>query len=438
MKNSAEIVRHLFSLNTRGIKFGLENISAALKVCGNPQNSFNSILVAGTNGKGSTCAYFDAMLRGLNFKVGLFTSPHIIDFEERFIINGKPIRTKQWVKIYEENVSVIDQYKLTFFEASTLIAVLLFKQEKIDWAVLEVGMGGRLDATNAVMPRLSVVTAIDIDHVQYLGRTIEQIAREKLGIMKRGLPFVMMRNPEKSVNDLAKSAARAVRPSQLRFVGETNTARLNFNKGVSFTYKKMPFVLNIPGRRQIGNALLAIEGTELLGFTDLRALARGIKNAFIPARFQTVLVNNKTIIFDVAHNPGAIRTLLESLADYYPGQKVCFIVGIMKDKDTGLIMNEISGYAEEIIVCQPKTERSEQADVLFEKIGPGFKGEKSVAASVQGAVKKALQSSLGIICVTGSFFTVGEAMTALKIKPFKQNPVGVPPLKPRRENACCI
>jgi len=176
MTNAGDIRTHLFSLATRGIKYDLDRMRHAALMCNNPQDQYSSFHVAGTNGKGSTCAFLESVLRSCGKKTGLFTSPHLVRFEERFMINGRPIGEALWLAVYEDLRPTIDEQELTFFEATTLMAFELFLREKVEWAVFETGLGGRLDATNVVVPRVSVISRLALDHKEYLGNDLVSVA----------------------------------------------------------------------------------------------------------------------------------------------------------------------------------------------------------------------------------------------------------------------
>ncbi len=203
MHTASDIEHRLFNRTTKGIKLGLDRMFAAAATLGNPQNAYQCIHVAGTNGKGSTSAFIESVLREHGFKTGLFTSPHIISFEERFMINGKPIITRQWMDVYRSVEPIIEDLRLTFFEAVTLLAFELFKREKVEWAVFETGMGGRLDSTNIIIPKVASITAIAMDHMNFLGDNLLSIAGEKLGIVKKGIPLVMALPLQKEIVELA-------------------------------------------------------------------------------------------------------------------------------------------------------------------------------------------------------------------------------------------
>ncbi len=395
----------------------------AAKTIGNPQNRYKSFHVAGTNGKGSTCAYIESALRNLGYTTGLFMSPHIIDFEERFIINGRPVETQAWVDVYKSISPVIEELSLTFFEATALLAFELFSREKIDFAVFETGMGGRLDATNIITPVAAAITSISVDHREFLGNDVAAISNEKLGIVKRQVPCIMAFPESEDVRENAESVCRA-RDSALTFARvETEVLGIQENAhGMGFTYKNQAFAIPLFGLHQVHNALLAIKTLEAAGFTDLNALAEGMAKTFLPGRFQAAGILGKTVVFDVGHNPDAAAIFTNALSRRFPTDRICIVAGIMKDKDCDGMFLQYCRRADTLLLTQPKTERSAPALQLQKRIPSWFKGRVIVEEDVGIAVKKAIISEAPVISCVGSFYTVGEAMQELGIRPY--DPLG--------------
>jgi len=255
MATPEEIAQRLYSRTTLGIKLGLERMRRASELIGNPQASFASIHVAGTNGKGSICAYIESAIRAHGVKTGLFTSPHLVRFEERFIMNGFPVSGPQWTAVFDDIADVIESMHLTFFEATTLIAFELFKREGVQWAVIETGMGGRLDATTVVDPAVTVITSLSLDHMQFLGNDIVSVAREKLGIVKRHVPLVIARPKEEQVRAAALDRC-AEMDSPCVFVSSEDAIRnATFGESTSFPYEGRLVRTPLPGEYQVQNAL---------------------------------------------------------------------------------------------------------------------------------------------------------------------------------------
>jgi dihydrofolate synthase/folylpolyglutamate synthase len=419
MDTANRIAERLFSRTSQGIKLGLKRMQSAADRLDNPQETYSSLHVAGTNGKGSVCTYLESCLRTMGFKTGLFTSPHIVDFEERFTVGGKTVSGARWVDVYRDLQPTIDELELTFFEASTLIAFELFKREDVEWAVFETGLGGRLDATNILFPNVSVVTRIAMDHMMYLGDDLLSIAREKLGIVKRGVPLVMTEPDDRNIRKLAMDRCLH-KGSQCQFVSQTQAGDIRYAvERPSFVYRDRRFEVPFAGRYQVENALIAIRALLAAGFTDMDVIARGIRSAFIAGRFQIVQSDGKTIIFDVGHNPNAAQSFAETLAMLFPDSTVCLVTGIMKDKDASGMFAWYCKRASRIILTRPNVERSAETAILRSNIPAWFSGEVCEIQRVSGAVEKAFESPEKVVCVVGSFYTVGEAMKKIGISPYR-------------------
>ena len=345
LKTMSSSYDRLFLRTTQGIKPGLDVISALLDALGNPHHRLAVVHVAGTNGKGSVCTMIESVLRASGFRTGLYTSPHLVHFSERFLINGCPIaeeRLEQYIdKLEQAADSVADDSGLrpaTFFEISTAIAFQYFADEGVDIAVVETGMGGRWDATNVVIPLVAVITRIDIDHTEYLGNTLEQIASEKAGIIKAGRPVVTAPQSEAVMAALrregepllcssdAVSVVKVAAPQRLKI--ETPSRSLP------------PINLPLLGECQRENCAVAVAALEILadmlGFDPF--FKEGLESAAWAARFQT-LSKEPLIVLDGAHNPSAARALASTLKENHPGRRVGFLFGFLKDKDSASFLH---------------------------------------------------------------------------------------------------
>ena len=418
MPDAAIIRDHLFSLTTLGIKYDLNRIVAAADACGNPQNAYQSVHVAGTNGKGSTSTFCASALARCSFRVGLFMSPHLVRFEERFLIDGKPIDESLWVEVYGDLRPVIDRLQLTFFEASTLIAFELFKRRRVDWAVFETGLGGRLDATNIIVPRVSIVTRLAMDHREYLGETLASVASEKLGIVKPGVPLVMAKPKEQEITLFVERLCRG-KETLYRLVNqEEATNVVTCDRGSSFDWEGRRYRINLVGDFQVINALLALNGLKAAGLSDYAAIAAGLADARLPGRFQILRVRNRTVVFDVGHNPNAAEAFCRAFKNRFGKASLCLVLGIMKDKDIHAMMRHYDGIAKRIICCAPATTRATPAGDLVRHLSGDFPGECQSTETVASAVDIALNGTEEIVCIAGSFFTVGEGMAHLGIEPY--------------------
>lgn len=411
-------IARLFSLNARGIKYDLDRMRIAVERLGNPAADYPSIHVAGTNGKGSTCAYIDSILRAAGYRVGLHTSPHIVEFEERFMLDGRPVEADAWLDVFEAMEPVIGDLNLTFFEITTLICFELFRREQVEFAVFETGMGGRLDATNVITPEASVITSLGIDHAEFLGTDLLSIAREKLGIVKHGVPLVMVRPAESTVENLAVETCNRI-DAPIWFVDERQASSISADKTFfSFNTDNVVYRLPLAGRHQIVNALAAISACRTVGIDDGETLAAGVQGAILPGRFQVLSRSGKTLVFDVAHNPQAAGVLSAALADRFAGVGTTLVFGAMKDKDIRGVLEALEPAAQHMIFTQPATDRACRAADLPAFLPEPHRCTVEIVPVVSAAVETALNSSAAVVCVCGSFFTVGEAMTALAISPF--------------------
>ncbi|MBN1309074.1 MAG: bifunctional folylpolyglutamate synthase/dihydrofolate synthase [Chitinispirillaceae bacterium] len=413
MNPSPEKIRQsLFALRTKGIKYDLERIAAAADRAGNPHSAYQSIHVAGTNGKGSTCAYLESVLRAAGVTTGLFTSPHLVAFEERFRVNGEMVAEKEWVDVYHTQRSVIESFNLTFFEATMLIASEIFRRRGVGWAVFETGMGGRLDATNILRPRLCVITRLAMDHREYLGDSLAAIALEKLGIVKQRTPLVIAGQLDPGLLRLVEERCRQEK-APCTVVAQTGASPVESTpQGTAFSCDGIPYTTMLAGRFQIVNALCAIEAIRQSGLAvDGSTMQKGIAGAFLPARFQRLAVRGRTLVLDVAHNPDATAALCETLQGRFSGRSICLVVGIMADKEYPSMIALYAAIARHIILTRPKTDRAALAETLAARLP---EKQRTVCPDVGEAVETALHRTEEVVCITGSFYTVGEAMVKLK------------------------
>lgn len=391
-----EILNNIFSKTNTGIKLGLERMLSASHELGDPQNSYKIIHVAGTNGKGSVCTFASEALQGLGFKTGLYTSPHLIDFRERFKINRKSCKDEEWLHIYRDIREVCEKYNLTFFEISTLIAFILFENAKVDYAIIETGLGGRLDATNIVDPEISIITKIGIDHTAYLGDNIISIAQEKLGIIKENRPVVMMTPEESGIQSLSENIAHK-KGCQITFVG----------------YPEKEYKLNMLGKYQQINANIVLAVLKLLNFEITDKVFNSLANSSLPGRYDRRVINDREFLFDVSHNPQAVDEFTTNVKNDYSKENIVFVVGLMKDKDTASIINKYCEVTNDFIFTMPKTDRSELPENLASMVVDDIKNI-AVTDNIKDAIMLALEKDC-TICITGSFFTVGEAMDYLGV-----------------------
>jgi dihydrofolate synthase/folylpolyglutamate synthase len=422
-------LNRLFSLQTFGIKLGTGPITALLDRYGNPHRQFQSIHVAGTNGKGSVCAMLASVLREQGYRVGLYSSPHLVRFNERIRVNGQPIDDRRLALYTGQMLPDIEELECTFFEGTTAMGFRYFAEEGVDIAVIETGLGGRLDATNVLTPVISAITSIGFDHTKHLGDTLEQIAFEKAGIIKPDTPAI--------VGQVAPML-REVFTEKGRVEGATVRFVDDFCRGIfhdidagsitaSFMIKdgrEIPRLrIGLAGRHQIENAAVALGVIEILREEmklDEGAVRRGFErigeNTGIRGRFEMVRDSPRTIV-DVAHNPDGARVLAATLGSVLPaGEKVRFVFGAVQDKDVSEIMRIFAPLAGSLYAVRAESDRSLPAEEIAyraEQAGIPTHLSGSVADGIRQATNDAPDQETVVIC--GSFYVVGEALQELEL-----------------------
>lgn len=454
----------IHGLNKFGTKLGLHNITKLLELLGNPHEGIKVIHVAGTNGKGSTCAMIDSILRSAGFRVGLYTSPYLEVFNERMRVNGENISDDDLARLtgkVRETVIYMRENNLgspTEFEVVTAIGFLYFKEQAVDFIVLEVGMGGRLDATNVVTPLVSVITPISLDHQQYLGSTLRDIAREKCGIIKPGI-HVVAGPQEPEAMTVIEETCDLLKCSLTKVIN-TETDKLPdmiSYRPVSDDVKGMISDLNTPknsypsleigliGRHQLDNAATAVGAVEALGYTGTNikksAIYSGLKAARWPGRLE-ILHEKPTVLIDGAHNIAGIKTLRYTLEQYFHDKKKILVLGILEDKDYKEMLKDIVPAADIIISTAPENPRALPAVVLSEIIVDLFDdtvlredvedagiGEKVCSDTsikvyakekIEDAVDLAynLASAEDMIVFAGSLYMIGHVRTLLRCRQY--------------------
>jgi dihydrofolate synthase / folylpolyglutamate synthase len=411
-----EAVRYLYSLQKFGIKFGLSKTSNLLDAFGNPHRRGNYVHIAGTNGKGSVAAFLSSILREAGFTVGVYTSPHLLRFTERFKVNGCEMSRESAAQLTDElRRAVVEEEPPTFFEATTAMALVYFAREKTDVAIMEVGMGGRLDATNIIHPLVSVITNISLEHQDFLGTSIREIAGEKAGIIKEGVDLVTgARRP--SVVEQFRRLSREKRAPFWR-IGEqiryrTTASGLHYY-GMDRRIHRLQ--LGLKGRFQAGNAALALAVAELLDRKGFPAsgehIRRGLLNVDWPGRMQ-VVSRDPDVLLDGAHNPGAARALASAVREEYPDRRLILVIGVMDDKDIREILRWIVPLGDHIIFTRPRYYRAATPERLMAEAASFTVSGEIIPAlfpALERAITLATPSDLIVVC--GSLFTVGEALS---------------------------
>jgi dihydrofolate synthase/folylpolyglutamate synthase len=426
-------------------KFDLAHMRRLAEALGNPQRRFPSVLIAGTNGKGSTAATLASIVQAAGYRTGLYTSPHLLQVNERIQTNQEPISDAEFAVIYDRVErcahELVERGELpwhpSFFEMLTAMAFEYFASASIELAVLEVGLGGRLDATNIVDPMVSVITDIDFDHQNFLGKTLPEIAHEKAGIMRpKGTVVLLPQHPivnetlGKEIMERDAHAVSAVKhmPSLTPADDLTSHYAIGHNQfTLAVMGKEIKVDFPLAGRHQLRNLALAITTAEELnnfGFhIFVNDVEQGIRSTQWPARFQVIPPADgfPEVVLDVAHNPAGAWALRSALSTFYEDRPLTFIFGAMRDKAIREIADILFPLAERVIATQARNPRAASPEEIAE-LGSHAQTEILQADSVPAALERAriLAGSKGVIVITGSIYIVGEALGLLSRKPVRQ------------------
>ncbi|MDQ6690110.1 MAG: bifunctional folylpolyglutamate synthase/dihydrofolate synthase [Gemmatimonadota bacterium] len=418
-----EAIAALFARTTSGTKFGLERTEAILAKLGSPQEKLFALHVAGTNGKGSVVATADALLRAAELKVGRYTSPHLIDFRERISVNSVPIPEEAVLEFLEKWIPAAEKMGATFFELTTALAFDWFARQEVDVAVIETGLGGRLDSTNVLTPRVATVTSIGLDHTDLLGDTLEAIAREKAGIFKPGVAAVIG-EAAPAIRSLLTACANEAGSKPVIVIDDeyriydvkvsTDGTSFALARGSETQHITTPLI----GAFQARNAAVAIATVSTLGKKYQLApgkISSAISNIFLPGRFQ----RRGKFIFDVAHNPDGARVVAESIRSLNPATPRTAVVAVLSDKDWKGIIRSIAPVVDRFVLTTapsaPPERRWDPAQAQAFAKSEGF--ESQLDRDFDSALARAENSSETVL-VTGSFHTVGDAMSRLQVSPF--------------------
>ena len=423
LKSYGAAIEALFARTTSGIKPGLERTEALLEKLGNPHRLLSAVHVAGTNGKGSVVATAEALLRWKGIRVGRYTSPHLIDFRERITVDGKPITEEAVLDFLQRWIPEAERIGATFFELTTAMAFDWFVKQKVDIAVVETGLGGRLDSTNVLTPRVATVTSIGLDHTDLLGETLESIAREKAGIFKAEVPAVIGEQSP-PIRSLLETCARDVRARPIVVVDEALAIRdVDVSSGgTSYTpHHRIPrgrITTPLIGAHQARNTALGLESVECLGeqyVFPAEEISRALSTVFLPGRFQL----HGKFIFDVAHNPEGARTIADTLRALNPPTPRTALVAVLADKDWRGIISELAPVVDRFIFTNAPSAPAERAwDPAHAQRYADMEGlDADLDPDLDVALARGEGQSATLI-VTGSFHTVGDAMSCLQVSPF--------------------
>ncbi len=421
-RNYQQSLKYLYSLQKFGMIFGLTQVEKILGAVGRPHEEVRCIHVGGTNGKGSTAAMTASILRREGYRVGLYTSPHLVRFTERIQVNGKEIAEEEVAELAQEMRKKIKAARVegqfTFFDFTTAMALLYFSRRMVDLAVMEVGLGGRLDSTNVVDPLISIVTNVAKEHEEHLGNTILKIAGEKAGIIKEGRPFVTAAAQPAVLRLFSKICREKGAPlfcagRDFRFV-RTGEKIFQYE---GLERKLWDVRVNLGGPHQIVNAATALCAAEILdgsGYpVSIDAMIHGLNEVEWPGRLEMVRTSPR-VVLDGAHNPAGAQVLKEALSQEFRYRRLILLLGIMKDKDIPSILRILAPLADRIILTRPGNDRAADPDLLRRLLGRHQK-----KAEVIPDLKKAIESGLSItgeedlLCMTGSLYTTGEARAYL-------------------------
>lgn len=407
-----EAIQFLYDLQMFGTKFGLENTFKLAGLAGNPQEKLRFIHVAGTNGKGSTCAILESIYRASGLRVGLFTSPHLVSFAERIQVNRGLIPEAEVVRLVSEMQEVLKQFPKeghpTFFEVVTVMGLKYFAEQKCDLVIWETGMGGRLDATNIVTPLASVITNVDLDHQKWLGETIEQIAFEKAGIIKAGVPLITGETKAAALDVIADTAEK--KNTQLTIVA-SDTATADLLNDVRFP---------LLGEHQKINAAVALATVEVLQPilpVSPAEIRRGLETVFWPGRVQLMqTAAGQKIVLDGAHNLAGAEALRKTLLAEFAGQKFALLLGILRDKQFPEICRILAPLSEHIFLVPVGSERTAAPEELASICRAA---NPKAAVTNCGTLAQALEQTRteNLLVISGSLYLIGEAMELLSISP---------------------
>ncbi|MEA3471281.1 MAG: folylpolyglutamate synthase/dihydrofolate synthase family protein [Thermodesulfobacteriota bacterium] len=407
-----ESLQYLSNLRKRGIRLGLGPLTGLLEHFDNPQRTYKSILIAGTNGKGSVAAILSSILQMEGLKVGLFTSPHLVDFEERIRVNGVMISREELCHLIDELRGGGDP-EVTYFEFATALAFLYFSRCRIDIAVLEVGMGGRLDATNLVTPEVSIITNIAMEHSQYLGRNLRSIAGEKGGIIKRGgvcVTGVRKGSALEALEDISqKKGATLYRVGRDFKVRRSGPGRFSYY-GIKNIYRNVN--ISLIGRHQLENTALSLAAAEIMASKGLKieddSLIDGVRDAKWEGRLEIVNTSPQ-VILDGAHNPAGITALSKVLSNELSFGRLTVVFGVLGDKDYKAMLRRLAPLADHVILTGIGEERALEPKDM-ETVARFYNDDVEVVRDSRGAILRALDTSAedDLICVTGSLYLIGE------------------------------
>jgi dihydrofolate synthase/folylpolyglutamate synthase len=426
---TSQLLDRLFALETFGIKLGLDNITSLCEALGHPERSFTSLHVAGTNGKGSVTAMVHAALRAAGVHAGRYTSPHLSDLSERFVVGDRPVDTEMLESVVDHVLACADALRATgvlpvqptFFEATTAAAFELFRRAQIEVGVIEVGLGGRFDATNVIVPVAGAITTIDFDHQQHLGHTLEAIAFEKAGIIKPGMTIVLGALVREAREVIARVAGEREATLVESAVDSRCTTEMTGGRArVTIETPRAtygPVTLGLRGAHQAQNAVVAVRLLESASDRGVRmsraAIEQGLGDAQWPARLELIQIDNEhQVLLDAAHNPEGARALAAYLRRWHP-ERPPLVIGVMRDKNVQEIVGTLLPHVSSVIATAAPTPRAIPADDLARHLRAAGATDVSAEPDAARAIELALERA-PLVCVAGSIFLAGAVRDGLK------------------------
>ncbi len=407
----------LCSLDRFGILLGLENITNLLNSIGNPQASFQSVHITGSKGKGSTASFLNSILLKANLETALYTSPHLNDYRERVRINGKMISKEEVIESAQKVKAVYDPERTTYFEFTTAVAFDCIAKRKPDLAIIEVGLGGRLDATNTINPLVSIITDISREHEEYLGQGIYSVAKEKAGIIKKSTPTLTSATRKealKAILETAKARSSSVKIFGKDFKGKRVGPSIFDYQSARVTMKGLDY--SLAGGHQMKNASLAIAAVEELRrsgyFIPETAIRAGISQAVFPGRFE-IVSTGPDIIIDAAHTTNSMRLLRKTISQTYPNKKAYALIGILEEKNYLDMLKIIQPVVGKMICVKPQGNRALEAETLAEaarSIGMDAQSSPSIEEGLTAL--KGFANKEDLIIATGSIYMIGPVRKA--------------------------
>lgn len=416
-----QTLAYLENLSKFGINLGMARIERLLELMQHPERRFKTIHVTGTNGKGSTTAMVAAILTASGIKTGMYTSPHLVDYPERMIVNGQEITQEAFAQAIDYTSKFVEQMlaggfeQPTEFEVITAAAFYYFAAAGVEYAVIEVGLGGLLDSTNVIIPEISVITNVTLEHTDRCGPTIADIAYHKAGIIKNDVPVVTAAQGEALaiIKQTAASKNARVYAKDEHFSSQFK-GLVNGKQQIAVqadTFGLLEASLNLIGFHQLENSALAVTTALILGGKDTRITVQSIQQALAevrwPGRFE-IVPGKPVIIIDGAHNPDGARVLRQNLDQVFPGRDITFALGILRDKDVSGIIRELIRESDTVVTVQPLSYRAATPEEIAREIQARH---VEAAASIESGIERAkeLAGADGVLCVAGSLYLIGEA-----------------------------